>query len=259
MENNRNKAIRKCEQYFKEQGFIKSGANLYRVYGEDLLQVITARGFSERVNNTTYRREVASYFAVFSLYSSIFWVPIKMIPRRDLIPNISPCLVNPDRVMSEFQGTIAECEELEKSVLPYLNNMTTHTQMVELFDLIDSSIGREKTALDSARVVPYLLAERKGKAIETISAIERQNREAFEANCRRIDGYDAEKQREIINLKLAPLIALREATLRQDVTSISHILQRNFFCNVEKLRKLGISVTSSFNVEEKLLGILKKE
>lgn len=257
MKKDRKPAIRTYEQHFQERGFIKCGANLYRIYGEGLLQIVTIRGFPERVNNTTFNREMAPSFDVQSLYSSIFWNPVKMMPRRDLIPNISPGLMDPNEKTTKFRGTIAEAEAMEEYVIPYLNGMTKHTQMVELFDLIDATVKNGGSVLDSKRIVPYLLAGDKDKALKIISAIELQNWEAFDSNCRILDGYDVEKHRVKINTNLAPLITLREAILKQDILSVFRVLQNNYSRNLDKLQEMGISVGSLLDIKERLFSILR--
>lgn len=256
MKDNRKAAVRICEQQFQKDGFIKCGANLYRVHGEGLLQIVTLRGFPERVNNAEFNREAAPNFDVQSLYSSIFWNPIKMTPRRDLVPNITPGLMEPNGKTTKFRGTIAEAEAMEKYVLPYLNRMTDHTKMAELFDLIDASAKNGGLALDSNRIVPYLLIGEKDKALKIISAIEQQNWQAFDVNRRMMAEYDVEKHREKINTSLAPLISLREAVLNKDVLSISEILQKNYTRNIDKLRELGIPIGSFLDTKERLLSVL---
>ena len=250
----KNKLLQDCVSKCKEQGFVKDGANYYRLFGEGLIQVVTLNGFPERTSLDNYSREPAVCFAVYSAFSDIYWNPCYMKPRRALVPNIFPGLVAPGGNAKDFLGTALEAVRMRQYVLPFLNELTTHEKMVDLYNTVDSSSDKCSRIIDCNRIVPYVLAGEIESALDMISRIETQNWEAFHDNCLTAKRYDAVKQQSRIEQNLAPLQALRKTILEQDAPGIWDILQRNYHANISVLQSMGVPHPQDFSskIKERL-------
>ena len=236
------KTVFLLEKECQKCGFTKSGANLYRVWGDGILQVITARGFPERVNNVAYMREPSVCFSVYSLYSQIPWNPVKMRSRRDLIPELLPALIDPNGTDNEFRGTEMECESTMKYVLPFLDGLQTHQQLAELYDQIDNSQKGEHAGRNASRISTYLLSGNLVKPIAIINAIEKQNWHAYESNVASVQAYDPVIHKKEIEDRLAPLLALRNAIVKQDSAAVWFYLSNAFVDNKKHLEDMGVYV-----------------
>ena len=228
----------------KDLGFVEVGANLYRCYGQGLLQVVSFRGFPERVDTIKFNRECSVCFDVYSLYADIFWIKIPMRPRRDLVPSISPSILSGEAYSHQFLGTEHEAKCMIEYGIPFLNRITTHADFAQMIEQLDGSLGGKK-------IVPYILSGQRQNAVDVINAIEIQNWEAYESNCLN-KNYDKEEQRRKLERKLEPLIQLRSAVLSGDSKTVNECLQANYQRNVWHLQDMGVSVGEDCVVEQLL-------
>ena len=237
----------RCRRVFYEQGaqygFTGVRSNLYRCYGQGLLQVITL----SKPDKSSY--EIC--FGVFSLYSRINWIssyPLRSILQYDLhttfdIKQIPGCeeryIHNPQR----------DIPILLENCVPFFDTLTTHIQLVEMYERMDTNMYSDIRVNDSQKIVPYILAGQYNKAINCITAIEQQNWKAFAQNSRNISGYgNAEKARSIAN-RLLPYIILREALTKKERDAVYQYLHSNHTKNVTQLNKLGIPLIASCCVQ----------
>ena len=226
----------------KDLGFVEVGANLYRCYGEGLLQVVTFRGFPERVDTVEFHREHTVRFDVYSIYEEIFWMPVLLRPRRDLVPGISPRILCSEADHHKFLGTEHEAGLMIEYGIPFLNQIVTHEDWVQAKERLDMIMYKKVFLLDGQKIVPYLLSGREKMALDVIDAIEKQNWDCYESNCLNMQNYDKEGQHQKLEEKLKPLIQLRSAVLSQDTKQINEYLQANYRKNVQYLQEVGVPV-----------------
>lgn len=238
-------AVSMGKKMCKDLGFVEVGANLYRCYGQSLLQVVSFRGFPERVDTIKFNREYSVCFDVYSLYADIFWIKIPLCPRRDLVPSISPRTLSGEAYSCQFLGTEHEAKYMIEYGIPFLNRITTHADLAQMIEQLDSSLGEKK-------IVPYILAGQRQNAVDVINAIEKQNWETYESNCLNMKNYDKEEQRRKLEKKLEPLIRLRSAALSGDTKTVNEYLQANYRRNVRQLQEMGVSVGEDCAVEQLL-------
>lgn len=232
-----------CEKH----GFVRAGNNLYRCYGDSLLQVISLPKKSGFVSNADDLNQI--HFGVFSLYSELPWIPPGQLPK--VIGFDLPATWNPNLFFCGLRNQLENEDSIQMvfdKVIPYLNTMVTHEQLADLlerYDMIDSSQIRLN---DGAKIVPYILSRQSEKAIETITAIEEQNWDAYRKNCQFSPSYDEETHRERITTRLAPLIELRKALCSQNEAAVSEYLLANYRDNSCRLRSLGVKPNDSDTV-----------
>ncbi|MBQ8814297.1 MAG: hypothetical protein IJZ85_07375 [Lachnospiraceae bacterium] len=236
----------------KDLGFVEVGANLYRCYGQGLLQVVTFRGFPERVNTIEFNREAAVKFGVYSLYQDIFWVMLPLRPRRDLVPSISPSILNSEACFHQFLGTEYEAGCMIEYGIPFLNRITTHADFAQMIEQLDMIMYKKNFLIDGQKIVPYILSGQRQNAVDVINAIEEQSWDCYESNCLNMKDYDKEGHRRKLEKKLEPLLQLRSAALSGDAKIVNEYLQTNYRRNVQHLQDMGVSVGEDCVVEQLL-------
>lgn len=223
----------------KKHGFVRAGNNLYRCYGDGLLQVISCPGKCRLISKSIGYNEV--HIGVFSLYSKLNWITSGLLSKVLLFELPTP--FEAARMLASFEKW-TESDATEEIVLdriiPYLDKLVTHTQLADMLEQYDVVWSSKIIKNDAAKIVPYILSGQNEKAIESISAIEEQNWTAYLENCQNIPSYDKEMHRHRIVTRLDPLITLRNALFSKDDAAIAKYLQENYRYNSVRLRTLGV-------------------
>ena len=232
--------IKKGESVCRAQNYQKAGKNWCRIFGEDLLQVLTFQGIPERVDDVVYNREPSVALIVFSLFESIPWVSVPIMgTKREIIPNILPSVLLSGQSPNRFRGTAFEAEQMVKLGLPFLDKTETHLHLAELLESYDM-IGGAARMNDPHKLIPYLLSGQIPKVYSVIDAIEEQNQKAHLENCERVPGYDPETMRQKMVQQLSPLLSIRENLHAANIHAIVAQLRDNYSRNIDFLYHMGL-------------------
>ena len=222
----------------KNNGFVAVRNNLYRCYGDGLLQVISYH--KNRSVLTPRESDYEVVLGVFSLYSELNWITSRLLAK--VVQFDLPVTYEAAPLLAAA-GNLPQSQDIAHmtdAVIPYLNSLITPTQLVCMLEQDDMLHGGQIIKNDEAKIVPYILSGQCNKAVECISAIEHQNWDAYSSNCRSTPNYDKEGQKRIIEERLASLIALRNALHSNDHAAVSAYLSANFQNNSKRLKSLGV-------------------
>lgn len=249
--------IKKGESVCRTQNYQKAGKNWYRIYGEDLLQVVTFRGIPERVDDVVYNREPSVALIVFSLFESIPWVSVPIMgTKREIIPNILPSVLLSGQSPNRFLGTAFEAEQMVKLGLPFLDKIETHIHLAALLESYDR-IGGAVQMNDPHKLIPYLLSGQIQKVYSVIDSIEKQNQQAHQDNCRRMPGYDEEMMHLKMIQQLSPLLSIRENLQAANIHAIVAQLRDNYNRNIDFLYHMGLDCCKNQLTDDDLYERIK--
>lgn len=255
MSNRKSNPIRTGEQCCLEQGYVQCGANWYRCYGQGLLHVVTFRGPPERKSS----RKQTTSLEIYSLYDWIMWVDLPIMgARRDVIPGISPSVLVCESVMSPEEDVAHNAEVMIDHGFSFLNKIDTHAKLADFCEYLDGKTPGGGRKNDNKKIIPYLLSGQSEKATAVIDAIEQQNRQAHETNCRMmLKSYDPEIQLNKMFARLRPYLSLRDSILARDASCAVEILQINYQKNVDYLSAMGICVPDNHLTNRELVQLMQ--
>lgn len=249
--------IRESERNCQARGYVKCGANFYRIHGQDLLQTVTFHGIPGRTTDEKASFQPSVAFAVHSLYASIFWINIPVErARHDLMPNILPSTLVDNADGKAFLGTGHEAVCMNDAGLPFLDETVTHAQLAQFLEEKNRQEEGHIHMNDGNKVVPYLLSGRRQDAMNVIDAIEKQNQQAYMHNCKMSNGYDPVLQKQKMDAKLAPLRCLRENIETQNRQGILDYLLANYQENLHRLEAMGVTVPDRHLTDQELLDLI---
>lgn len=239
-----------------KNGFRQARTNLYRCYGDGLLQVISIPTSRAKSIDPYPDREI--YIGLFSLYSDLFWLPSSAVKVLQYDLHLS---INAKELLYKCSlhrtSDVEILDVLEKILLLFLK-LDTHDRFVSFFEEMECKNQfsmREKRGL---WISPYIISGRKKQAIDCIDAIEKQNWDAYHHNSIN-PHYDREKKRRSIEERLFPLIALRDAIVANDQDIITSYLQKKYLENTQKLQEMGIPLNSSCCVPKDIILFSEKK
>ena len=230
-------AQRECQL----RGFVKIGANWYRQHGEALLQVITFNGLPQRITDINYKNQPSVSFIVYSLYEQIPWINVPIMQaRRDVIPNISASVFFHQSTDVPFLGPEYETQYMINSVFPFLDELNTQEQFAAFLENIDRWEYGKIRLNDRKKIVPYLLSGKWQQALDVIDAIENQNKQAYQRNCKTAIGSGSAFQEQKISQSLEQLISLRDNIVARNSSAIIALLRSNYHNNIQRLQAMGV-------------------
>lgn len=238
------KTKRQFFSFSKKQGFIRKRCNLYRCYGQGLLQVIQYN--DNTINSIESVRDSEVLFGIFSLYSKLPWISSQVLSR--VLSYDLPVTFEPESfLISKGEPLIyySKVQLMQEVGIPYLNEILSHAQLKDILEKHDLICTGKITQNDAMKIAPYILSANWEKAIECITAIEEQNWNAHHQNSQYVLGYDQELQSKKIETRLSPMIALRDAIISGDYCAVERYLYSNYRENIIRLQELGIPVSMS--------------
>lgn len=249
--------MRAAEQNCRKRGFVKCGANWYRLHGQGLLQVVTFNGIPERTTDASFSYKPTVAFVVYSMYDHIPWInfPVSRA-RRDVIPNIMAGVFASKAADASFLGPDSEAVYMNELVFPFLDEMITHNQLADLLEAADRWKGGRVRMNDRNKLIPYLLSGKLPEVVGTINAIEVQNQQAYLLNCKTVKSYDPIAQKQKMKAELAPLISLRENILSQNEQGIIDLLLSDYHKNICRLEEMAIPVPAQYKCGNDLLDVI---
>ena len=230
--------------FCKKQGFIRKRRNLYRCYGQGLLQVIQYH--DNKKDSTESVRDSDVLFGIFSLYSKLPWISSQVLSR--VLSYDLPVILEPKLFLIPEGEPLIYCSQallMQEVGIPYLNEVLSHTQLKDILEKHDLICTGKVTQNDTMKIAPYILSANWKKAIECITAIEEQNWNAYHENSQSVLGYDQEMQRKRIETQLFSIISLRDAIISGDHCAVKRYLYSNYRENTIRLQELGIPVSMS--------------
>ena len=237
-----NKTINMLYNVLYDQGFFKYKHSMYRCAGQGLLQVVDPVGPKSIVEENNYAYENTVLFRVYSLYGNIPWhlgignAPIGVPATID-----SHCLLR-DKSLS-FSGTTKAIEIMIRHGVPFFNEISNHSQLVNALEDYDCLIMGQILPNDPHKIAPYILSGTPNKAAEVITAIEHQNWNAYYTNIKTVPNYDAARHKSKIETRLRPLLKTRDAIIQRNAQALREILEENYRVNKSLLTKLRIPVS----------------
>lgn len=241
--NSSNNPIRAAQRECQLRGFVKCGTNWYRHHGQGLLQVVTLNGLPQRTTDIHYQNKPTASFIVYSMYEHIPWINVPIMrARRDLIPNVSAGVFAHQSAGAPFLGAEFEAKNVIDLVLPFLDELNSHAQLAGFLEDVDRWEYGKIRLNDRNKIVPYLLSGKWQDALSVIDAIEKQNQQAYQQNCKTVKGYDPISQKQRIDENLEPLVSLRNNILSHNAQGIIDLLLANFQKNKRRLEDMDIPI-----------------